>query len=123
MARNLLAQGPGRENRHARAASASTLATKTWRGNGLCFCVVPPGGTPFTIIVKGRVAWALNRLCAAGAAGCTPIHEPGPRWSAYVYDLRALGVAIETLHERHDGDYAGGHGRYVLRCDVQRVDA
>jgi hypothetical protein len=68
---------------------------------------------------KGRPAWALDRLLAAGARGVTPVDEPaGPRWSAYVADLRALGLPIETLREAHGGQFPGHHGRYVLHAKL-----
>jgi hypothetical protein len=35
-----------------------------------------------------------------------------------VYDLRKLGIVIETIRERHDGPFAGEHARYVLRSPV-----
>jgi len=44
--------------------------------------------------------------------------NPAPRWSAYVHNLRESGVEIETVTEPHGGDFAGHHGRYVLRCGV-----
>ena len=47
------------------------------------------------ITVQGREAWALLALKSAGENGCTPIDVPGPRWSAYVHDLRRLGIVIE----------------------------
>ena len=77
---------------------------------------VEPDGHPQT--VTGRDAWALNELVRAGESGVTPIDNPGPRWSAYVHNLRQIGVGIETLHERHGGDFAGTHARYVIRSDV-----
>ena len=61
-------------------------------------------------------SWALEELRRAGAQGCTPIDSPAPRWSAYVFNLRTLGVDIETIHEAHGGEFSGTHGRYVLRC-------
>lgn len=70
------------------------------------------------VIVRGREAWALRMLMAAGDCGCTPIDHPGPRWSGYVHDLRKLGIVIETVHERHGGEFPGGHARYVLRSSV-----
>lgn len=70
------------------------------------------------VIVRGREAWALLALQAAGEHGCTPINTPGPRWSAYVHDLRRFGFAIETVRERHGGDFPGEHARYVLRSRV-----
>jgi hypothetical protein len=74
------------------------------------------------IIVSGRDRWALERLIAAGERGCTPIDEPAPRWSGYVFNLRQMGVAIETIHERHGGPFAGTHARYVLRSRVTRAE-
>jgi hypothetical protein len=68
--------------------------------------------------VHGREAWALRMLIAAGEQGCTPINHPGPRWSGYVHDLRKLGFVIETVRERHGGEFPGQHARYVLRSPV-----
>ncbi|MEI4473356.1 winged helix domain-containing protein [Frigidibacter sp. MR17.24] len=73
---------------------------------------------PFPIAVKGRVRWALEALLRAGPHGCTPISDPGPRWSAYIHDLRALGLSIETVNEDHGGPFAGRHARYVLASTV-----
>ena len=74
----------------------------------------------FTITVSGRDRWALEQLIAAGDRGCTPIDNPAPRWSGYVFSLRALGVPVETVHEQHNGPFAGTHARYVLRATVTR---
>jgi hypothetical protein len=74
------------------------------------------------VIVRGREAWALRALIAAGERGCTPIDMPGPRWSAYVFDLRKLGFVVETVREHHGGDFPGEHARYVLRSPVAIVD-
>lgn len=76
-----------------------------------------------TIHVKGRNAWTLNELINAGQKGCTPIDNPAPRWSAYVHNLRGMGVDIETIRENHGGEFAGHHARYVLRCHVERLDS
>jgi hypothetical protein len=70
----------------------------------------------------GRNAWALRELINAGVRGCTPIDNPAPRWSAYVFNLRRAGLAIETVHERHGGVFAGTHARYVLRSLVSLID-
>lgn len=67
------------------------------------------------IVVTGRDAWALVKLAKAGAKGCTPICTPGPRWSAYVHNLRRMGFDIDTVTERHGPPFAGTHARYVLR--------
>jgi len=69
--------------------------------------------------MRGRNAWALAELVKAGAAGCTPITHPGPRWSGYVLKLRNAGVAIETIMEKHGGAYKGKHARYVLRSIIE----
>lgn len=73
---------------------------------------------PFTVTVKGRDRWALEALIQAGPVGVTPITNPAPRISAYVFNLRALGVTIETITEAHEGAFAGHHARYVLRAAV-----
>jgi hypothetical protein len=74
--------------------------------------------SPAAINVSGRDRWALEFLIRAANKGCTPIDTPGPRWSAYVYNLRNLGVCIETLNEPHKGPFSGTHARYVLRSTV-----
>ena len=74
------------------------------------------------VTVRGREAWALLALTVAGERGCTPIDTPGPRWSAYVHDLRRLGVVVETVHEQHAGQFPGTHARYVLRTPVTILD-
>jgi hypothetical protein len=67
----------------------------------------------------GRDAWALAELVRAGERGCTPIDHPGPRWSAYVFKLRAAGLDIETRCETHGGPFPGNHARYVLRTPLR----
>lgn len=85
------------------------------------YLIRPHNGDPFTIHVKGRDLWALDRLAKAGPSGITPRSEPtGPRWSAYIYNLRGLGVRIETRHEPHGGEFPGTHGRYVLQATVSQ---
>lgn len=71
-----------------------------------------PGGIPRT--VKGRVAWALIQLAAAGSRGCTSHDTPAPRWAAYVHRLRERGLHVVTFEEEHGGPFAGCHVRYVL---------
>tara|TARA_R110002051_G_scaffold57104_11_gene105914 strand:- start:7648 stop:7959 length:312 start_codon:yes stop_codon:yes gene_type:complete len=81
----------------------------------------------FPVIVSGRDRWALEQLIKAGTKGCTPIDNPAPRWSAYIFNLRALGVPILTHTEQHEGPFAGNHARYELNASVaclwQGVDA
>ena len=75
-----------------------------------------------SVIVQGRDAWALQELVDAGAKGCTPIDRPGPRWSGYVHKLkRKYGIHIESIPERHGGQFAGRHVRYVLRSNLRII--
>lgn len=71
---------------------------------------------------RGRDAWALAELLKAGADGCTPIDNPGPRWSGYVLKLRKLGLNIETVNEMHGGTFAGRHARYVLHSVIEVLE-
>jgi hypothetical protein len=68
--------------------------------------------------IKGRELWALRELDRVGAHGLTSIERPAPRWSHYIFQLRARGLSIETIREEHGGDYPGHHGRYVLHTTV-----
>ena len=80
-----------------------------------------PDGQHF--IVRGRDAWALSELVRCRQRGCTPIDNPGPRWSAYVHKLRSeYGLSIETINETHGGLFAGTHARYVLRSQLQIIN-
>lgn len=77
-------------------------------------------GSTKILCLLGRDGWAMDQLISAGERGCTPIDNPAPRWASYIYDLRQLGVSIETVTEPHGGVFAGNHGRYVLR-DVAEI--
>ena len=90
--------------------------------------------TTFTVIdeqrakrrkhLHGRNAWALTESVKAGLNGCTPITDLGPRWSAYVHNLRhEYGLNIQTIHEAHGGPFPGSHARYVLLSSVQIVSS
>ena len=73
--------------------------------------------------VRGRYAWCLAQLVAAGEKGVTPIERPAPRWSHYVFWLRTeYGLSIETIEEPHGGPFRGWHGRYVLRSRVEILE-
>lgn len=83
------------------------------------FSIETETGQSRTILVTGRTRWALECLVKAGTKGCTPIRTPGPRWSAYVHELRhEYAVNIETITEPHAGPFPGTHARYVLRDAV-----
>lgn len=79
------------------------------------------GEDGFLHVFKGRAAFALDRLMVAGDRGLTPITDPAPRWSDYVFKLRRAGVVVETIDEEHFGPYAGTHARYVLRSPVEVI--
>jgi len=82
------------------------------------------GNTRRIIVRTKREIWALDELMKAGAFGCTPIDNPGPRWSGYVYKLkRNHGLSIQTVNEAHGGPFKGTHGRYVLRSTVRAVES
>ena len=83
------------------------------------FRVEPDGAL---LRAKGRDAWALLELDKAGNRGCTPIAAPGPRWSSYVFNLRCMGLTIETIYESHSGPFPGLHARYVLRSRISIVE-
>jgi hypothetical protein len=84
----------------------------------IIFRVLPDGSWQ---TANGRDAWALLQLIDK-PQGVTPIDTPGPRWSGYVFNLRTMGVTIETIHERHKGAFPGTHARYVLRCQIEIRD-
>ena len=87
------------------------------------YAVTPRDGSTLHVQVQGRDRWALECLRAAGDDGCTPINQPAPRWSAYVWNLRQRGIEVETVHEQHGGPFPGRHARYVLRSRVEPVKA
>jgi len=87
------------------------------------FCVESENGK-HQLSLTGRDAWALSELIKAGSKGCTPIDNPGPRWSGYVHVLRHdHGLSIETVYEQHRGAFPGNHARYILRSPVRLVAA
>lgn len=106
------------------------MSHKSGKYSDCTFLISNQNVRPFFIKLKGRNRWALERLIYAGKTGCTPIHNPAPRWAAYVFNLRRAGVQIETLREQHSGDFSGNYARYILRSVVEptlpfpvRIDA
>lgn len=85
------------------------------------FIVFEDGSTRL-LQLAGRDAWALDELIKAGPNGCTPLDNPGPRWSAYVFKLKTkYGLCIETITEQHAGPFSGHHARYVLHTRAVRA--
>jgi len=80
-------------------------------------------GRDSPIILKGRTAWALYQLMTAGLRGISTVANPAPRLSAYVHSLREIGIIIDTVPEKHGGDFPGIHGRYVLRSKVSALSS
>lgn len=64
------------------------------------FTIYPEGSPPFSAFIEGRELWAMENLMRAGEKGCTPISNPGPRWSAYVHKLRKMGVPLKPGTKR-----------------------
>lgn len=85
------------------------------------FICIHKDGSRRSLYLVGRDAWCLNELINAGNRGVTPINNPAPRIGAYVFNLRQLGLDIETKYETHGGAFAGVHGRYILKSIVERV--
>jgi hypothetical protein len=74
------------------------------------------------MIARGRMAWCLAELVAAGPKGITTLENPAPRISEYVRRLRNDGLDIETVNEYHPPPFKGRHGRYVLRSAVDVIE-
>lgn len=88
------------------------------------YVITRTDGTSHETTVTGRWRWALEALLRAGLNGCTPLDQPGPRWSAYVHTLRhEHRVEIETVYEKHGGPFGGNHARYVIRSDARQRTA
>jgi hypothetical protein len=74
------------------------------------------------LVLKGRVAWMVDRLIKAGPLGTTSVESPAPRVSHYVFKARQAGLNIETVDEAHAGAFSGTHGRYFLRSTVEVLE-
>jgi hypothetical protein len=115
-----LAGATGAASRSSKGPDTASLTQRIRKRHkpGTLYRVTPSAGDSFPIMVSGRDEWAPERLREAGRKGCTPITEPAPRWSAYIHNLRKLGVEIETITEPHEGQFPGHRARYVLRSTV-----
>ena len=85
----------------------------------IVFRVLPDGPT---IRATGREAWTLRNLIDAGSKGVSGLVQIGPRLSAYVFDLKRMGIDIEARREPHGGPFPGHHARYVLRSPVEVIE-
>lgn len=79
-------------------------------------------GTKVARTLRGRDAETLAMLIAVGIRGCTTADfAAGLRVSAYIKNLRDMGLVIEKVNERHSGSCPGYHGRYVLHSGVRII--
>ena len=74
------------------------------------------------ITVTGREAQTIAALVNAGSKGISSLDTFKAGWAvrlgAYIFDLRRMGVPIETTREAHDG---GNHARYRLTAPVTLI--
>jgi hypothetical protein len=71
----------------------------------------------------GRIAWTIIKLHDAGERGVSSLDEIGPRLGNYVWVLRHReGIAIESIDERHGGDFPGCHSRYRLLSPIRLLE-
>jgi len=99
-----------------RDTKMSKISSKRW---GLRkFQINNENVEPFELSLKGRVRWALETLMRGSV---TPTENPAPRWSAYIFDLRLMGVDIQTDYVFHGGEFAGTHGEYTLVSQVTKI--
>jgi hypothetical protein len=78
-------------------------------------------GDPRPLALTKRAEFFLEKMLAAGSQGITTIDYPGVRVGDAVHKLRKAGIRIETQYEQHGGEFAGHHGRYILRSKVVRL--
>lgn len=73
-------------------------------------------------VATGREAETIHALVNAGDRGITSLETFKAGWavrlSAYVFDLKAMGVPITVSREPHDG---GNHARYKLSGVVEII--
>jgi hypothetical protein len=87
------------------------------------YALVPddPHAAPVPLALTKRAEFFLEELLAAGSQGITTIDYPGVRVGDAIHKARRAGVHIETQYEPHGGEFAGNHGRYILRSKVVRL--
>lgn len=94
------------------------LAGGASEGRKLVFKFDNGAGVIQTYTVRGQTSRTLYELVRAGPHGVTALEVStwALRLSAYIFNLRKLGLEIATLHEEHP---EGWHGRYVLVTPVE----
>lgn len=98
--------------------SKDNPAPSSSKGRRLVFSFDNGAGVIQTCTVKGQTSRTLYELMKAGPKGVTALEVStwALRLSAYIFNLRKLGLEIATLHEEHP---EGWHGRYVLVTPVE----
>ena len=77
---------------------------------------------PQEVSLTGRNAWLMRKLIGCGMRGVTTAELPaGIRVSALIHNLRKAGIPITSEIERHTGEFAGNHCRYVLDTRVREL--
>lgn len=72
--------------------------------------------------ICGKSAKTLYALMSAGNLGITALEMSNTwalRLSAYIHDLRGLGLDIKTVKEEHED---GWHARYYLQSPVEILE-
>ena len=100
-----------------RKTDARTIANRSAAGKA-CICFDGADG-PCSPVIGGRDLQTLQALAERSANGLSSLEFPAMRLAAYVFNLRELGLDIETIREKHDGPFPGWHGRYVLHSQVK----
>ena len=85
------------------------------------FLVTDSTGRIRPLNLTGRNAQCLKALIESRDRGITALDLGGAavRISNYILALRRdHGIEIETITEKHGGEFAGNHGRFRLRSTV-----
>ncbi|KAA8608537.1 hypothetical protein AL036_06510 [Salipiger aestuarii] len=88
------------------------------------YVITTATGDRRTVILNGRVRWAIEELRKAGHEGRTGREALGPRWAAYIWDAKHVhGIPIADVWEPHEGEHPGRHKRWFLDCEIHPCGA
>ena len=94
------------------------MAQKNW--GKAPYEITETTGEKRTVILNGRVRWAIEELRNAGREGRTGREALGPRWAAYIWDAKHVhGIPICDAWEPHEGEHPGKHKRWWLNCEIR----
>lgn len=102
--------------------SNNSPASPSRQRRNLSFRYIDDAGNWQQSSVKGQTARALLALVIAGAQGVTALEIStwALRLSAYIHDLRKMGLNIQMIREEH---LEGWHGRYILLTPVTLIES